>query len=303
VVEASEQVEQRDGETAVTNNDLLAGAPPLRGTRVELSVIEPQDMEFLYKISTAEENLFRWRYRGSPIDRQEFASTFSAGVLAQFLVRKRHSKRPIGLVTAYNANHRDGYVYLSTLTSPELVGSGLTVDGTILMANFLFAGWTFRKIYFESLEFNTLAFHSAFQRFLVEEGRLREHAYYGGRYWDQVTLGLYRERWTSSFSQHELGFSSFGEARLMTVVESETPLMSIDEFCKCLTAAVPPTNSAPDVSPDSKLVLELGYDSFALTELVTVIDELTRSDSLEWPDQFETMRDLYLWYTTLASAP
>jgi RimJ/RimL family protein N-acetyltransferase len=28
-----------------------------------------------------------------------------------------------------------------------------------------------------------------------EEGRLRQHAFHGGRYWDVITMGLLRDEW------------------------------------------------------------------------------------------------------------
>ena len=65
----------------------------------------------------------------------------------------------------------------------------------LLLADHLFAHWTFRKLYGETLEFNLANLGGVLGPLLTEEGRLRQHAFAGGRYWDLVHLALYRDVW------------------------------------------------------------------------------------------------------------
>ncbi len=67
--------------------------------------------------------------------------------------------------------------------------------GAALFLEYVFRGWSFRKLYFELPEFNLAQFSRGVNRLFVEEGRLREHLYYDGRFWDKVILALYRTTW------------------------------------------------------------------------------------------------------------
>lgn len=51
-----------------------------------------------------------------------------------------------------------------------------------------------RKVYIEALEFNLPQF-SALSHIATEEGRLREHEFHQGRYWDFVTYAVTAELW------------------------------------------------------------------------------------------------------------
>lgn len=116
----------------------------------------------------------------------------SKGALVQFLVVDRSASEPLGLVVAYNANLHEGYVYGGVTFVPKLVGRGIALDAVWIFIRYVFATWNFRKMYFEVPEFNTQLFESGEGKVFSEEGRLRDHAYYRGRFWDVVTYALYR---------------------------------------------------------------------------------------------------------------
>jgi hypothetical protein len=61
--------------------------------------------------------------------------------------------------------------------------------------NYLFVNWDFRKLYAQAPEFNVPQFGSGKDRLLVEEGRLCEHVFFDGRYWDDVIFAVYRSEW------------------------------------------------------------------------------------------------------------
>lgn len=60
---------------------------------------------------------------------------------------------------------------------------------------YLFDHFDFRKLYFEVPEYNASLLATGAGSLLAEEGRLREHLYYGDRMWDMVVYALYREPW------------------------------------------------------------------------------------------------------------
>jgi RimJ/RimL family protein N-acetyltransferase len=290
------------------NSDESPTVPQLAGTRVRLRPIEQSDLEFLYQVSMIPQNAFRWRTRGTILDRQDFLASLKTGVLVQFVVEKKVSALPVGLITAYNANQRDGFVYISGISEPSLIGTGLVIEGLLLLVTYLFDVWPFRKIYIESIEFNATQFRNVLGQYLTEEARLKEHTYHGDRYWDTLTFAIYRQDWHAFMLAHESrGESSSSEidpeSDGSTSTAESDDLLTLDEFCVLIATEIPPPVGKSSPVAEHRLQEDLGYDSFSLLELTAIIESLAGSPDLEWPDRFETMRDLYLWYTTAASAP
>lgn len=78
-------------------------------------------------------------------------------------------------------------------------GSGIALEPVRLFVDYLFDVWPFRKLYFELPEFNYQQFSSVAEGPLRVEGRLVDHDYFGGRYWDRLILAVHRghpgDRW------------------------------------------------------------------------------------------------------------
>ena len=73
--------------------------------------------------------------------------------------------------------------------------TGIGMEASFLFVNYLFTNWNFRKIYVEAPSFVLEYYKSALGRVFVEEGRLREHEYFGGRYWDKLICAIWRHDW------------------------------------------------------------------------------------------------------------
>jgi RimJ/RimL family protein N-acetyltransferase len=271
--------------------------------RVELRPLRAGDLDFLYSSSIAPENSFRWRYRGAVPDPAEFSSQINAGVLIQLMVVKRRAQQPVGLVTCYNANHRDGYAYLSALSGPAFLNTGLVMDGVILMIDYLFLVWPLRKLYFESLEFSVSSYGSALGPVIVEEGRLRDHTFFGGRWWDLITSAIYRDDWESLRSDGDSRFTASRIRGGSASAVSENTDMDIDTFCQLLAETVPSPRGIEAFNPEHLLQGDLGYDSVHVLEIVGLMDELAGLTMSEWPEHLKSVRDLYLWYCTASSLP
>lgn len=187
----------RTGDVTQPTPRQMAGDPTLTGRRVALRPIKPSDYEFLYSISTAPENLVRWRYRGATPSSEAFTRSLWQGVLTQFVITRAGEAEPLGLIVAYNADLRNQTVYAAVMLAPSLEKQGWVLDATALFLVFLFQTWPFRKIYYEMLEFNYARIASGEGRHFCIEGRLREHEFHDGRYWDFFTLAVYREGYLS----------------------------------------------------------------------------------------------------------
>ncbi len=171
-------------------------APPLEGQHVQLRPVTPSDYALLQTLELSPDLNPRWRFRGSTPSPEQWSQTLWRGVLAQYLVMRPGQSLPVGLVLAYNPAFQDQYAYLAAARFGATQRSPVMMLGLGLFVNYVFTCWPFRKLYMESPEYSFAEFASGAGRFFEVEGRLREHSFFGGRYWDQLTLAIYRERWT-----------------------------------------------------------------------------------------------------------
>jgi RimJ/RimL family protein N-acetyltransferase len=172
-----------------------ATPPPLATRRVGLRAMQPDDLHFLYDLATAEQVGFRWRFRGFIPSYETFVHSLTHDVLAQFLVVHPETGRQLGYVVAYRTDPRNRYTHIGIVMIPSLIGKGVGGEALILFVNYLFATWSLRKIYAEIPEFNYGAVASGSGRFFREEAKLRRHLFYGGNYWDQYVVAIYRDEW------------------------------------------------------------------------------------------------------------
>lgn len=178
-----------DGGAVVTPS-----GPPLVGRRVRLRAIVPADYEFLYALATSE-HAYRWRYRGVTPSPEGFAQLLWHQTLAQFIVERRENGQRLGQVSAFDANERNGFCHIAMMLDPNLTGTGWALEAGALFINYLFSLWNFRKLYGEVLESNFGDFASGAGSWFRVEGRLTQHEFYAGRYWDLLLLALHREDW------------------------------------------------------------------------------------------------------------
>jgi RimJ/RimL family protein N-acetyltransferase len=143
----------------------------------------------------------RVRFGGATPSPEKVAASLWESVLAQFLIETRSSSEQLGLVAITSPNFRDGFAYLSALGADQAQGSGLVAEGVLLAFNYAFLTWPFRKIYMEATEESYGAFYSGLGSFFTEEGRLKQHTFWNGRYMDMAIFAVYRETWARLSSE------------------------------------------------------------------------------------------------------
>jgi hypothetical protein len=179
-------------------------APPaLETPQVFLKAVTPDDYPFLRHAQSNAELLFRSRYRGATPSPDQWVQQLWSGRLAQFIVGAQDGNTPIGLVAVYEPNFQQGYAYLSAERFDPSRRSPLMIIGFALFLNYVFSCFDFRKLYMELPEFNYDQFASGEGRYFELEARLRDHSFFGGRYWDELVLAIYQDKWQE------------GEGRLM----------------------------------------------------------------------------------------
>jgi len=168
------------------------------GQHVTLRPTEPSDYRLLRNLETASPVAFRWRHNGQQIPLEQYGEAHWAGVHASFVFETRTESTLLGNALAYGADPRHGFCYVAvgTLRSSgsPVRDSVCSVEATVLLVDYLFQGWNFRKLYFEVAEYNVEQISSFLDR-LSLEGRLTDHIYLADRFWDLGTWSLERAQW------------------------------------------------------------------------------------------------------------
>ena len=175
----------------------------LRGRHVVLQPVRTQDYEALRVAELHEDLVPLWRFQGATPSPEEWVQRLWHGVLAQFTVLSLLDRSPLGLVCVYGANFQHRFAYLAAAKFDVHSRSPGFVEGLAMFISYLFKSFDFRKIYLETNELNFEQFRSALGLAFREEARLREHRYFGGRYWDQYIFALYRESWEQLAARYD----------------------------------------------------------------------------------------------------
>ena len=170
--------------------------PRMSTARVRLRPIDERDRVFLYDLMTSPEAGGRVRFGGATPSPDKVASSLWESVLAQFVIEGVPSAEPLGLLAITSPNFRDGFAYVSALGVPAVQGTGVIAEGVLLGFHYAFSTWPFRKIYMETGEDSYDSFRSGLGEFFAEEGRLRQHVFWNGRWRDVFILAVYRDTWT-----------------------------------------------------------------------------------------------------------
>lgn len=182
---------------------------PVIGRNVSLCVITPDHYKFLQAAELAPALRGRWRYRGATPSPEQWSQLFWNGMLAQFLVTATRSGRPIGVVGGYGANFQHGWAYVAAAKFDPTDRSPRMILGVGIFLEYMFRSWNFRKLYLEVPEFNYPQFGTGEGTFFTIEGRLRNHTFYDGQYWDEFLLSVERSSW-QVVGQRLLGIEGVG---------------------------------------------------------------------------------------------
>jgi RimJ/RimL family protein N-acetyltransferase len=169
-----------------------SASPLLTTPTYRLQPIDPPSMGFLYSLAVSSEVGYRWRFRGSVPNYETFEASFWQGTLCQFVAYDRASDQPCGHLVCYNPEMTHGYATVAAVFTPGHVGTGGPLQCVGAFVSYIFTVWPMRKLYLEVPSFNVGQFAAGAGRLFSDEGRLVEHDYYAGRYWDRHILAVYR---------------------------------------------------------------------------------------------------------------
>jgi RimJ/RimL family protein N-acetyltransferase len=158
-------------------------------------MLTQEDHAPLYRLSSDPDVTFQWRFRGTTPSYDDFLKQLYPGVLCQFVVSPHGSQEVLGLVVAYNADFRHRFCHAAVVMHPRLHRRGLGIEAFMGLARYVYYGWDFRMIIMETvgIAFENFSTGEAAGYFTVE-GRIRDQFYYGGRYWDGLSVTHRREQ-------------------------------------------------------------------------------------------------------------
>jgi RimJ/RimL family protein N-acetyltransferase len=175
--------------------------PRLDLGRIALRPVRPLDYDWLFELETHPLMIHRWRLNGATPSPETFQRMVWEKVVAQFLVIEKGTNARTGLVLLYAPDAFNGTAQIAFVAHPDYQGRSLALDGVLLFIDYVFATWNLRKLYGESMGFNFGQFASEEERRMDNddvfrvEGVLRQHSFFGGKYWDKVITAIYREDW------------------------------------------------------------------------------------------------------------
>ncbi|MEA2646681.1 MAG: hypothetical protein QOE92_1764 [Chloroflexota bacterium] len=162
---------------------------------MRLRPVVESDHDYLYRLAMQPEVGFRWRTQGSSPNPVSFVETLWRDVLVQFISESVATGEPVGLVTCFAANMREGWAHVALVADPRWAHTGVVMSPMTLLLNYVFTLWNFRKLYMESAHYNYMNISSGEGRLFHEEGKLKDHMFHNGRYWDLHVLAIYRKDW------------------------------------------------------------------------------------------------------------
>lgn len=196
-----------------------ATALPTTGRRVRLVVPADRHLLPLWGLATDPYSGFRWRHNGMGIGPQEFADQLWRGVTCQFVAEHLRRDDLVGWVLAYGLNQRNQHVSIAVLGADAYRATPALWEGVYLFVRYLFGNLCLRKVYAEVPEYNLATFASGIGKVFEIEGRLRDHLYHDGCWWDQYLVAIDRPRFesvTERFGRWLAGDDLAGDERAST---------------------------------------------------------------------------------------
>lgn len=161
------------------------------GRMLRMRPVFPADGPLLARLVLGHGMAGNGRDATAPTD--QLLAELSRDALIHLVLEQISDGMPIGHVTAYQPDLRNGRVKVGVAVVPEQVGRGAGVEGVVLLARYVFATWSFRKIYLELPDFVFDRVGHRLRRYAAVEGQLRDYVFLNGRYRDLYVVALSRE--------------------------------------------------------------------------------------------------------------
>ncbi|HEY0734252.1 MAG TPA: GNAT family protein [Herpetosiphonaceae bacterium] len=176
----------------------------LRGEKVTLRAVQREDLKTLYELEKDLDLVLladgNWRPIPLATMEKEFDKNVEDEDRSWFVIEA--DGKVIGSI---GLHHRDRRLQLSAfgiaIYERDYLGKGYGRDAINVLLEWAFEMQNFRRIWLETWATNERAIRCYQALGFVEEGRLREHGYHKGQYFDVVLMGLMRSEWQARRSR------------------------------------------------------------------------------------------------------
>ena len=174
----------------------VSNPPTLKSKRISLRPVNPDDNRTLFFWHSNPANLHLWWADRRILSFDDFVEDFRRRQTSQIHTVLMidavidDTKQTIGMVYNYNTNWVDRYTYLCVYLSPEHTAKGFGPEAGYVAAEYFFAYFGFRKLYAEVFGYNEASLKALKRHGFEQEGCLKEHRWFGDRYWDLHLLAL-----------------------------------------------------------------------------------------------------------------
>jgi RimJ/RimL family protein N-acetyltransferase len=173
----------------------------LAGERVMLRAVEREDLPFLHALrNDMETQALTSELPPVPTSLAAIEAEFEREVMAgseapiRFLVEADGDR--VGRAVVYAIDRYSRNCRIGVTLARERRGGGLGTDVVRSLLDYAFRVLDMHKVGLESLASNESALATWRSCGFVEEGRLREHAWFDGRYDDIVHMAVLRSEWS-----------------------------------------------------------------------------------------------------------
>jgi hypothetical protein len=164
------------------------------GRLVKLRAAKESDRPWLAAFASDPEMSSRWRLGGRvPIGSSAFPK-LEEGLLVLFVAERRRDSLPVGIVQAFQPDFINRVVHIGIAVDTELAGPGVSGEALMLLIDYVFAQWQFRKIYFTTPS-DILGKVRGARRWVQTEGVLKDREFRRGALVDLHIQAIWREHW------------------------------------------------------------------------------------------------------------
>lgn len=169
----------------------------LSGKGIYLKAVSDEDLSYLYSKECDLEEKHLWsESRCIPIAfeyKNEFWDRLKNFYHTFFMIYTKKENKPIGFLFSYQFNTNDRICYTTIYVEKEYRKTRVAAVAGTMFCDYLFSFYDLRKIYAIVYDYNNASKDFLTHAGFSEEGRLKEHRYYSGKYYDMLTLALYRD--------------------------------------------------------------------------------------------------------------
>lgn len=162
-----------------------------------------EDLSIVFGWRSKVSDLFLWYQRPEILSFDEFCADFAGFrrniIHVLMMITLGPNQNAIGMVYSYKADYINGHAFLCTYLDENYRQSLYGGEATLLFLEYLFGYFSFRKVYAEIYDYNSVSLSNSIKGGFVEEGRYKSHKWYKNAYRDMIILALYREAFFSKY--------------------------------------------------------------------------------------------------------